>query len=272
MSGFHLDKWYIDGVDAQSRAIIGYWAELSWGALSLSWQSLVSYPHAHPAQRRWSARRGHAPRQQHGELSWEALGGRATVQVVPAAPAIQARLWDAGRNPGGSRSGGQAAGTVDWCCVAPVGAVSARVRGLPGFSGVGYAERLTMSVPPWRLPIGQLRWGRWCDVDGRHSLVWIDWAGPPVRRWVHLDGRRVEADVGDAEVRGDGFTLTLAGPVLLEDRAFADVARQIPGLTQVLPSSMREMRETKWLSHGMLRLHRDRAITGTCVHELVIMP
>jgi hypothetical protein len=272
VSGFHLDKWYIDGVDAESRTIIGYWAALSWGALSLSWQSLVAYPHAQPAQRRWTALRGRAPHQQHGELSWDALGGRATVHVVPAAPAIHARLWDAGSDAGSSSDADRSAGTVDWLCVAPVGAVSAKVRGLPDFTGIGYAERLSMSVPPWRLPIGQLRWGRWCDVAGEHSLVWIDWAGPPARRWVHLDGRRVEAHVGDGEVRGDGFTLTLSDPVLLEDRAFAEVARHVPGLMQLLPSSMREMRETKWLSHGRLQLDRERAMTGTCVHELVIMP
>lgn len=268
MSGFHLDKWYIDGVDAHSRTIIGYWAALSWGALSLTWQSLVSYPPTQRAQHRWSALRGPPPRQQHGLLSWPALGGRGTVRVVPAAPAIQVQLWNAGNASDGVR----VAGTVEWCCVAPVGAVSANVRGLPDFSGVGYAERLTMSAPPWRLPIGRLRWGRWCDVAGEHSLVWIDWAGPPARRWVHLDGRRVEAHVSDAEIRGDEFSLTLSNPVVLEDRAFADVARRIPGLTPVLPTSMREMRETKWLSHGSLKLHSEHVMTGTCVHEVVIMP
>jgi hypothetical protein len=267
VSAFHLEKWYVDGVDARSRTIIGYWAALSWGALSVTWQSLVSYSHAGPPQRRWSARRAHAPREQHGVLSWQALGGRATVRVAPAAPAMKVQLW----NAGDTGDGEQAAGTVDWCCVAPVGAVSAQVRGLPDFSGVGYAERLTMSVPPWRLPIGRLRWGRWCDAAGAHSLVWIDWTGPPARRWVHLDGRRVEAHVGDTEVRGEGFTLTLSDPVVLEDRAFADVARHIPGLLQVLPASMREMRETKWLSHGRLQVHREPAMTGSCVHELVIM-
>lgn len=268
MSAFHLEKWYIDGVDAHSRAIIGYWAALSWGALSLTWQSLVSYPPGEPAQRRWSALRGHSPRPRDGVISWQALGGHGTIDVTPAAPAIEVRLW----NSGDAGDGDRAREAVDWCCVAPVGAVSAKVRGFPDFSGVGYAERLTMSVPPWRVPIGQLRWGRWCDIAGEHALVWIDWAGPPARRWVHLDGRLVEAHVGDAEIRGDEFTLTLSDRTVLEDRAFADVARHIPGLMQVLPTSMREMRETKWLSHGTLRIRGEHTMRGACVHELVIMP
>ena len=267
MSAFHLEKWYIDGV-AEQRAIIGYWAALSWGALSVTWQSLVNYPSGRPAERRWSARRESPPREADGALSWRALGGRATVHVVPAAPAIRERLWHAGDAGDGER----AAAAVDWCSIAPVGVVSATVRGLPDFSGIGYAERLVMSVPPWRLAIGELRWGRWCDDTGTHSLVWIDWAGPPARRWIHLDGRLVEGHVGDSEIRGDGFALALSDRVVLEDRAFADVARHIPGLRQTLPASMREMRETKWLSHGTLRLHPDRLMTGTCIHELVIMP
>ena len=268
MSAFRLDKWYIDGVDARSRTVIGYWAALSWGALSLTWQSLVSYLPGRPAQRRWSALHGQPPSERHGVLSWRALAGRGTVHVVPTAPAFRVQLWNAAAAGDGAR----ATGVVDWCCLAPVGTVSAKVRGLPDFSGIGYAERLTMSVLPWRVPIGRLRWGRWCDAAGVHSLVWIEWAGPPARRWVHLDGRRVEAHVGDTELRGDEFTLTLTDPSVIEDRAIADVARHIPGLTPVLPASMREVRETRWLCHGTLRLRRERAMTGACVHEVVTMP
>ena len=268
MSAFRLDKWYIDGVDADSRTIIGYWASASWGALSVTWQSVVSYVPGHPAERRRSTRRGLPPRLEHGMLSWQALAGRASLRVVSSSPAIQVQLWNAADASDGERD----AGTVDWCCVAPVGAVSAHVRGLPDFSGIGYAERLTMSVPPWRLPVGQLRWGRWCDAAGEHSLVWIEWAGPPVRRWVHLDGRHVDAHVADTEIRGDGFSLTLADPVVLEDRAFADVARHIPGLMRVLPTSMRDMREARWRSHGVLQLQGERALPGTCIHERVIIP
>ena len=268
MTAFHLDKWYIDGVDGHSRAIIGYWAALSWGALSLSWQSLVSYPPGERAQRRWSARRGHAPRQEDGVVSWPALSGRGMVRVAAQGPGMRVQLW----NGGEASDAGRTAGTVEWFCIAPVGAVSARMRGLPDFAGVGYAERLIITVPPWRLPIRVLRWGRWCDSAGRRSLVWIDWAGPPARRWVHLDGQRVEAHVGEQEIRGDEFTLSLARPAALEHRAFADVARHIPGLTPALPPSVREMRETKWLSQGTLRLHREGSMTGTCIHEVVIMP
>jgi hypothetical protein len=217
-------------------------------------------------RRRWSARRGDPPRERDGAIAWSALGGRGAVRIAAAAPAIRTRLWD------GEGAGASDGGTVEWCCAAPVGAVTATVRGLPDFSGVGYAEHLAMSVPPWRLPIGRLRWGRWCDDAGGRSLVWIDWAGPPARRWAYLDGRPVEAHVGEAEVSGDGFSLALADRAVLEDRRFVDVARHVPGLTQVLPPSMRGMRETKWLSHGSLRLHRDRAIPGTVIHELVVMP
>lgn len=268
MRAFHLEKWYVDGVDARSRLIIGYWAALSWGPLSLTWQSLVSYAPGHPARRRWSVDRGHPPRHHDGALRWRALGGRAQVHVAAAAPLIRAQLWNAGDAPDGHR----VAGTVEWCCVAPAGAVAATIRGLPDFAGFGYAERLTMSVPPWRLPIGHLRWGRWCDASGAHSLVWIMWGGPPARHWVHLDGWPVEADVSDTEIRGDGFTLALSNSVVVEDRVFAEVARYIPGLLPALPTSMREMRETKWLSHGTLRLHGGRGTSGMCVHELVIMP
>ena len=41
--------------------------------------------------------------------------------------------------------------------------------------GTGYAERLELSIRPWRLPIRELRWGRF--VSEGASMAWIDWQG-----------------------------------------------------------------------------------------------
>ena len=60
-----------------------------------------------------------------------------------SAPPIHRRLFES------------ADGIVDWTCEMP----RARTR-IGEVCGDGYAEVLHMTVPPWKLPIDELRWGR----------------------------------------------------------------------------------------------------------------
>ena len=81
---------------------------------------------------------------------------------------------------------------VDWHCVLPRGPVSAGA-----FNGLGYAEHLRLTIPPWRLPIRTLRWGRF--LSPRNSLVWIDWQGGFTSRTLFLNGRPAVAVALDDE-------------------------------------------------------------------------
>ena len=60
---------------------------------------------------------------------------------------------------------------------APAAEVSVSLRGFAPLRGTGYAERILITIPPWRLPIRELRWGRWIGEAASRSVVWIDWRG-----------------------------------------------------------------------------------------------
>src|SRR2546423_3960326 len=74
--------------------------------------------------------------------------------------------------------------------------------------GLGYAERLTMTIPPWRLPFEELRGGRFLS-DG-DALVWINWRGAHTLNLSFPNGVCVEdALVKDSEGAAGETRLTL---------------------------------------------------------------
>ena len=50
-------------------------------------------------------------------------------------------------------------GSVVWNCLQPAASVSLSV-GEKKLTGAGYAECLTLTLPPWQLPLRHLQWGR----------------------------------------------------------------------------------------------------------------
>jgi hypothetical protein len=113
-------------------------------------------------------------------------------------------------------------GAVDWECLVPSGAATVGPLG-----GLGYVERLRLTVAPWRLPIRTLRWGR-C-LTPRHSLIWIDWLGGSDRHFVFLDG----VPVPDLPAVAFSDTLTIRDAPL-----GSSVLGAIPGLGRVAPLRM----------------------------------
>lgn len=256
---FALRKWYMDGTDQVGRSFIGYWSSLSWRGLSVVWQSIATYaPGARPT-RRWSVHKSRPPSRHGSSLLWESPPIAASVEMESSRPRIQQQLW---------RDDATCA-AVDWYCEAPVAVMRARLDEKV-FQGVGYAERIELTVPPWRLPIDELRWGRWCDETATRSVVWIEWRGPEPRRWVFLDGALVEASVSEVMVSGASFHLKLTEPVGLEHRSLADALVGLTPVLNVLPQSVRDMQERKWFSNGLLVADDGLSASGHAIHEVVV--
>jgi hypothetical protein len=135
--------------------------------------------------------------------------------------------------------------------------------GTEEIDGLGYVERLRLTLPPWELPIRELRWGRILSAAG--SATWIDWRGPSPLRLALRDGRRVTAGaVGDRVVDAGG-PVRLAPVATLRD---ARLSRTLPlALRRALPRAGLGLEETKWLSRGTLE-----GAPGLAIHEVVRWP
>lgn len=262
---FTFEKWYLDAVSPTRRAAIGYWASLAWRGLRVSWQGVTEYPPGEPPLRRWSARPGEPPAPDGARIRWDSEALDSGFAGHAGLAPIAEHLF------GGVDRVLEPVPGVDWRCDLPAGEMRVRLPQGRVLEGVGYAERIAMRVAPWRLPIRELAWGRWCDLTGSRSVVWIEWRGDTTTRWVYLDGRRVDAELGVERLHGPQFDLRLSDRTTLEQRSFAEVARGIPRLLRALPRTMREMQEEKWLSSGVLQLPGSGPTPGLAIHERVVM-
>jgi hypothetical protein len=145
------------------------------------------------------------------------------------------------------------AGGIEWECLGANSKVSCRVDGV-GIEGLGYAERIGMTIPPWRLPFQELRWGRYVGDDGHDFAVWIDLRGKLQRNWTWMNSSTsVEGTVDDDGVQTDVGVLRFEAstPIRREN-----VARTLLGtlqpLSQLLPRGVRSIQEAKQLSSCLL--------------------
>ncbi|MHB8838145.1 MAG: hypothetical protein ACYC7F_04250 [Gemmatimonadaceae bacterium] len=249
-------KWYLDTVEPDGAAAIAYWASLTWHGVHIAWQNVTRYALDQPPAERSSLRGMPAPVLADRQVSWHAARiGLETVHEATS-PGVSITLLDDAR------------GRIGWECLAP----SARAQFTDeagARQGVGYVERMTMTVPPWELPIDELRWGRWVSDDAATSMVWIDWRGPLPRRWVVQDG----AVFTDVTVRDDGVEvsagrLALAPPRTLHDRSVGRFLRRLSDLAHVAARIPISWHETKWCNRATWTSVAGVATEGWAIHEV----
>lgn len=254
---FELVKWYLDAVEPDGAASIAYWASLTWLGVSVAWHNATRYAPGQPPAERSSLRAVPPPVFEERRVAWhsERVGLETTHDAVT--PGVSVTLLDDAR------------GRIVWECLAP----SARTRFTrdgAATDATGYAERMTMTVVPWELPIDELRWGRWMSDDASQSLVWIDWRGPLPSRWVVHQG----ALCADAEVRDDRLAmgagqLSLGEPRVLHDRSVGKLLRSLAGMARIAARIPMAWHETKWCCRATWSDRSHTNTTGWAIHEIV---
>jgi hypothetical protein len=258
MDTFALTKWYLDCIDADGRAAIVYWASVAWGGVSFTWHGITSHPLGAAPSQRSSICRAAAPAWRDGRLTWRSDALGCAVTCAPRMAPFSMPLLEG------------AEGVLNWSCEA--GAADVRIESAdhPPLVGLGYVECMSMSTPPWRLPIKQLSWGRWISTLGDRSIVWIEWRGPHPLTVVFLDGHRASnAEVANDRVVAGDAILTLSDRRTLHSRSLADLVGPI---TSLLPDSWRQVQDRKWLSGGRLLEGSRESGDGLAIHELVVFP
>ena len=252
----HLEKYYVDVVRPDGSGCIGYAARL--GGLAATIAATLEWT-ADPGQACTQHRtlRGRRPAAVAAGLTWECAALEIAGRWTTAEPAHAQRvLWSDAR------------GAVRWQVLAPRARVEGRLHGRP-FSGWGYAEKLTVDIAPWHLPIDALRWGRF--VAPTHSVVWIDWAHATPHRWVWHNGLACEAPViAPTGVSWRDGRLDFGVPrTLRTGRLAATVFARWPGLQRLLPPRLLALDESKWCVSGILTLADRSAASGRVIHEHV---
>jgi hypothetical protein len=258
-TNFALNKWYFDCVTEDGRVVIAYWASLAWGKVALTWQNVTVYEADRSPVSRSSLVAGPQPEVTGGTIACRMPALECMINIESRQRPIEERLFDSDD------------GAVEWRAEAPAAAVRFELHGFEPMLGSGYAERIFLSIPPWHLPIRELRWGRWLDPAASRSVVWIEWRGAHPRTWVFVDGIKAQtAVVTDESIDAGNVRISLGRRRTLHERAFADVVATIPPLRALAPKSLLALREAKWCSAGAL-LDGRAAQYGSAIHEVAVL-
>jgi hypothetical protein len=257
---FAFRKWYFDCLSDDGRTAVGYYVSLTWKKVSLTWQALNVWQHDQLVLDRSTLNRSRMPFRSNDQIVWDAPHLQCGFTVEARQQPVAIRLF------------GQPAGGVDWRCEAPVAVVTLHADGQQPLHGAGYVEFIELTVPPWELPISELRWGRWADRDARHSVVWIEWRGELPRSWLVIDGVHADgAEIHDDRVSSLSSTMTLKTSCTLSSRSLDDIVGRIPTLRTVVPPSILTLRAAKWLSHGTWQREGESILKGLALQERVVL-
>lgn len=253
---FSLTKWYLDVVTEEGSVAIAYRGELRWGRLRPQFSGVfVDAGGGARTPWRMSGRSVAPPVLDADGLVWSAAPLDLRVAGIRQEAGFAHRLLETTQ------------GTIDWRCELPRAAMRIQV-GDRVLEGHGYAERLDLTLLPWRIPADEIRWGRFLAPGA--SVVWIEWRGETPLRVVFRDGRLVAATlVSEALVAGsEGWTLALEEHrVLSADRLGGLLAPLKPLSAVVAPIAA--VQQTRWLSRGTLRANGTGPVEGWAIHELV---
>jgi len=255
MAAFHLSKWYLDCVTDAGEVSILYTGKLRWGAIRLNYSSRLEAG-KNAISERHSFRAVQQPSVSGDSLTWKCKPLRLDCE------------WKSGSGELRETIFASADGDISWHCQIP-GAVCR----ISEHTGWGYAEHLEMTIPPWKLPIRTLRWGRF--ISCRESVVWIDCRGEFARTLVYRNGvpARVRS-IGDGRIDfEDGSQLDLDRSLAIREGplGLAPFSRA-PGIRGSLPGRLLAITECKWRSRGRLLESHGPAAEGWAIHERVEWP
>jgi hypothetical protein len=254
-SRFLLSKWYLDLLDSSGRGMIGYHADVTWGKLSFRYDGLI--PIGEPgfkARGTFSSRFG--VKQDGDILTWQTGVSTGTWQQLSSSFEVDLLASNEGH--------------VRWNCLHPSSQAKATVGDID-LEGMGYAEKLEMTLPPWRLPIKELLWGRY--VSKQHSLVWIRWIGPEPRVILYLDGRAVQqAEITSTRISFATHRIDLPTLPLRHGTLGETLFAGAKVIAHVFPKSILALRESKWYGKAALTQNNTVIDEGNVIHETVCWP
>lgn len=262
-SKFHLEKWFLDFVgNTNDETMIFYAARLTFMGIVVQYAHWIHYDSVLGRREQSHFRKVMLPNQDDKLIHWkdDIFGVSGTWQGTTSP--LNARIFE------------DEEGVLDWHCFQPAATIQLVLKGKP-MEGVGYAEKLTLTTFPWRIPMQDLRWGRFHSQD--EQIVWIELRDKISKQWVWWNGeKQSDCQIEDhgLVLNEHGVSLTLDCGVVLEfENRIAKVTdtinRFLPGFKRLMPSQFFGAQSKKWLSKGKLFKQGTASLNGVAIHEWV---
>ena len=169
MARFSLSKWYMDCITDSGDISIAYTGTINWRRAHLSYSTILESVSGRLTTNH-STRKPEKPEIHGDSVSWSSKPLHVQASWQALSPGLRETIFRCDD------------GSVEWHCSAPCAQAQFRGR-----CGLGYVDRITMTLPPWKLPIQYLRWGHFASQAD--WVVWIDWQGEFCRKLVFLNGK-----------------------------------------------------------------------------------
>ena len=171
---FRLTKWYADCIGENGDTAIVYCGTVRWRTIVLPYASVLEAIAVNQPRTGYSLRKCAMPVEEGTTIRWQSKSLKTK------------GAWERLDRPCDVRIYESREGAIEWHSVHPQARATVDLGDGVLIQGLGYVERLEMTVAPWNLPLEGLRWGRFLSDSG--SVVWIDWQGEYVRKIVLENG------------------------------------------------------------------------------------
>lgn len=260
--GFYLNKWFLDFVSDEGEAMIFYAAKLKWRKWEVHYTSWLNYNLATGVAHRSRFNKIHLPEKSDRLIYWNDPRFGVEGKWEALSSPLQARLFESDE------------GYLDWNCFQPASTVSLKIKDRV-IKGIGYVEQLVLTVEPWKIPMNELRWGRYSSQTV--NIVWIELRGEGKQQWLWYNGEKVEnINIGDDQIiiPAKGISLELDRRVVLESEKkilhlMKNLIRYLPGFNKSMPIQFLMADEFKWLSRAIIKKEGEVVGKAWAIHELV---
>lgn len=260
---FHLNKWFLDFVGENGEAMVFYAAKLTWGGLVVPYASWLHYDPNNGVSQKSRFRNVQMPKQKDSLITWSDSKFGVEGNWQSLAKLLQARLFESKE------------GYLDWNCFQPSSKVQLKINNRI-LEGRGYAEQLILTATPWKIPMNELRWGRFGSIE--EQMVWIEIKKEEdKRKWLWLNGEEIKNCIIKDDyisIPEKKLILKLDQGIVLESekKIFSVVEkllRHIPGFGKLMPVKFLMADNHKWLSKAEFQKNGSPFTRGMSIHEWV---
>lgn len=174
--GFHLNKWFLDFISEDGEVMIFYAAKLRWKGIEIPYTSMLNYSDKEGVSFRSRMTKVKMPEKHNSVISWDDPKSGINGIWTGLCPQLKARLFDSDE------------GFLDWNCYQPMSSVKLKIKDRV-LQGTGYAEQIIMTVDPWKIPMHELRWGRFGTKS--NIIVWIEVRHDTNKQWIWMNGEKI---------------------------------------------------------------------------------
>jgi hypothetical protein len=157
-----------------------------------------------------------------------------------------------------------------WNCHHPKAIADIKFKG-SSFRGFGYAETLMLTIQPVKLPLNELRWGRF--LSDHYTITWINWKGVHPVNKLFFNGVEYTDSIFEEEriiFAGGAYVLCFNEIFVIRKGRLANLFSRMPWMKILFSASILNTIENKYKAKSILLRNQEISSSGWSLYEIVI--